>query len=60
MFTLGREFAIGVNSKHSRKFHFDHFTGFIQGVKNSLEQNKEWNLNNLEEFLIRLGFYAKR
>lgn len=29
MFTLGREFEIGVNSKHSTKFQFEEFSFFV-------------------------------
>lgn len=37
MLTLGREFHIGVNSKHSTKFRFEIFLSFINAVKETLE-----------------------
>lgn len=60
IFTLGREFQIGVDSKHSRKFHFHQFSHFIDTVKETLEANKDWNVDKLEDFFVRLKFMAKR
>lgn len=60
MYTLGREIQIGCASKHSRKFHFDDFTCFIQTIKVALKENKSLKIKGLEELFIRLRQFADK
>jgi hypothetical protein len=60
MYTLAREFQIGVKSKHSSKFHFEEFSHFIEAIKETVETDKSLTLLPLEEFFLRIKFYAKR
>lgn len=54
MYTLGREIQIGCASKHSRKFHFDDFTCFINVIKTAIKEDKSINAKGMEEVFIRL------
>ena len=47
-------------SKHSTKFNFDQFTAFVDTMTGSLKSEKQWTLDNLEEFLVRVKLFAKR
>ena len=60
IFTLGREFEIGVNSKHSTKFHFEEFSLFIGAVQEMLKGDKSLNIDSLEEFFLRIKYSAKK
>jgi len=60
MFTLGREFEIGVDSKHSTKFHFEEFSFFIGAIQEMLEADKSLNVDSLEEFFLRIKYSAKK
>jgi|LauGreDrversion4_2_1035121.scaffolds.fasta_scaffold4279185_1 hypothetical protein len=60
MFTLCREMRLGTQSKHSTKFFFDNFTLLVDTFMNVLGEQKEWTVKNLEEFILRLKFYANR
>ncbi len=60
MYTLGREFQVGVNSKHSKKFHFEEFSFFIRAMKAIIEADRSLSLQSLEEFLLRVKFFANR
>jgi hypothetical protein len=60
MWTLGREFMVGSNSKHSTKFHFDELNIFIETIRLALHENKEWKIENLEELFLRIKIYADR
>ena len=60
MWTLGREFMIGSESKHSTKFHFDELNMFVETMRLALHENKEWTVESLEEFIHRIKIYADR
>jgi hypothetical protein len=60
MFTLCREMRLGTQSKHSRMFFFDNFTLLVDTFINVLDEQKDWTVKNLEEFILRLKFYANR
>lgn len=60
MFTLGREFEIGVNSKHSTKFHFEEFSFFIGAIQEMMEADKSLNVDSLEEFFLRIKYSANK
>jgi hypothetical protein len=60
MWTLGREFMIGSDAKHSTKFHFDDLNMFVETMRLALHENKEWTVEHLEEFIHRVKIYADR
>ena len=60
IFTLGREFEIGVNSKHSTKFHFEEFSFFIGAVQEMLKGDKSLNVDSLDEFFLRIKYFAEK
>jgi hypothetical protein len=60
MWTLGREFMIGSESKHSTKFHFDDLNSFVETMRLALHENKEWTVETLEELIYRIKIYADR
>lgn len=60
LFTLAREFQIGVASKHSTKFFFQDFTEFTETITECLKREKSWSVQPLEDFFIRLKFMAKK
>ena len=60
MFTLGREFQIGSESKHSTKFHFDELNNFVEAMRLALHENKHWTVEHLEEFILRVKIFADR
>jgi hypothetical protein len=60
MWTLGREFMIGSDAKHSTKFHFDELNSFVETMRLALHDNPEWTVENLEELIHRIKIYADR
>ena len=60
MWTLCREFQLGSVSKHSTKFHFDELNNFVETMRLALHENKEWTVENLEEFIHRIKIFADR
>ncbi len=60
MWTLGREFMIGSEAKHSTKFHFDDLNSFVETMRLALHENKDFTVENLEEFILRIKIYADR
>lgn len=44
MFTLCREIRLGTQSKHSRKFFFDNFTGLVDTFMHVLGEQKDWTV----------------
>lgn len=60
MWTLGREFQLGSVSKHSTKFHFEELCNFVETMRLALHENKDWTVESLEEFILRLKAFADR
>ena len=58
--TIVREIRVGTQSKHSKNFNFPKFQRFVDTVYKCLEENKDWKINGLEEFLVNFEFYAER
>lgn len=60
MFTICREIFVGSASKHSKKFHFQYFTDFLETIKDCLKHESSWSTTYLDELFIRINMFASR